>query len=265
MYDFNKPDLFVHPSYYTTVKYAFNLHASFNVLSLSDLSASIPVNYLITDDAIKPVTVYVDPRYADRLIRESGGDPSRTSYWHEQREAMYRLNYTGPRYVIWTTADNLTICGTRVDRVEPYQLYLAVQRAKEWSYMIERSRSIIVFDLDDTLIDSNDRALDGASEVLARARARYDLMVLWSHGSPLHVDEQLGQFDARLFDLVLRNDDGCVPVNKNLLHLYNYFPGCRFDDARLVDDTACNWTPEYTDMLLPARDIKSVRAALSLL
>lgn len=260
MYDFSKPDLFIHPHYHKTVKYNFDLNRMFNVLSLSDLQAEKVVAAYLTDDELHPVSVTIDPVYSHRLIRESGGDSARTSYWFDKPTPMYRLNYTGPRYVIWTMNDNLTICATRADRVEPYQLYLAVQRAKEWAYDIEASKKVIVFDLDDTLINANNECLEDAHELLAHARRLYDYVVLWSHGSPLHVDDQLSKFDIKLFDLVLRNNDG-NQVNKNLLHLYNYFPSCRFDNAKLVDDTVCNWTPEYTNMIIPSRDIKSLRAA----
>lgn len=265
MYDFTKPDLFVHPSYYPTVKHTFDLRRDFNVLGLSDLLADMAIGHCVTDTDVEPVAIHLDPVYANELLRESGSDPSRTSYWYDRPVRMYHLNYTGPRYVIWTPNDHLTVCGTRVERVAPYQLYVAVQRAKEWSYNIERSRSIIVFDLDDTLIDAENRPLDGVCEVLDRARRVYDYMVLWSHGTSLHVDEQLDQLDVDRFDLILRNDRDVAPVNKNLLHLYNYFPECRFTQARLVDDTVCNWTPEYTDMVVPTRGIKSLRAMLRLL
>lgn len=262
MYDYNKPDLFIHPFYHHIIKTNFDLDCAFNVCSLDDLEGEQIAVTLLTDQAAEPIDVMLDPYYTDTLIKESGSNPFATSYWFAENTPLYRLRNTSPRYVIWTPDHNLTLCGTRVDRVHSYQLYRAVQRAKDWAYAITAARSIVVFDLDDTLVDANGVALDGSHEVLRVARRLYDYMVIWSHGSSLHVDECLTQFDES-FDLVLRRDGN--PINKNLLHLYNYIPNCRFTRALLVDDSVYNWTPEYSEMLVPARGIKSLRRALPML
>lgn len=263
MYDYNKPDLFVHPYYYDIIKNNFNLHVLFNICSLDDVHTEPIVAKYITDDKVEHVNVDLDPYYTDKMSYESGSEPSCTSYWFQKSIPMYRITNTSPRYVIWTKSHHLSICATRVDRVHSYQLYLAAQRAREWAYTIDDAKSIIVFDLDDTLIGGDNEPLSGSHELLRQARRLYDYVVLWSHGSALHVDEHIQHFDKTIFDLILRNDGAAV--NKNLLYLYNYFRNCRFVRATLIDDSVSNWTPEYSEMIIPARGIKSVHRALAFL
>lgn len=253
-----KPDLIVHPNYVRPINEQYDLSAYFNVLSLDDLRVdvdSVPV-YRVSDAGVGRVTLRLEPYYANALKRASGIEPAATSYWFDEDMPLYSVDRNGPRYVIWTKSDPLSVCATCVDRVDAYELYEAVRRARDWAFTIYHTKSIVVFDLDETLIDERCRELQCADRLLDFARNSYDLVVLWSHGSALHVDDNVQRFVERsqhgdsLFDLILRNG-GEQRANKNLLHLYNFVPNCRFSRATLVDDSAFNWTPEYDKLVIP--------------
>lgn len=261
MYDDTKPDLIVHPKYYKSIL-NYDLEAYFNLLPLHTLTINTSIEPIVINERgygyIKNVQL---EKFFDDYGMESGIKPENTTYTFGSRTPLYNIEENGPRYVIWTTDDPLTICATYVDRVEYYDLYEACRRAKSWAYPIERAKSIIVFDLDETLIDKNGQPLRFAQKVLNAAKTTYDLMVLYSHGSCLHVDQHLLQFKIPppscsdsyepLFDLVLSKAAGDVRSSKNLLYIYNYFPNIRFKSATLVDDSLYNWTPEYNRIIVP--------------
>ncbi|ACH96217.1 38K protein [Oryctes rhinoceros nudivirus] len=248
-----KPDLVIHPRYAKSVS-NFGLEFYFNILNLHDLESNIEnINPILVsdDDVLILDDVYLSPVFKDSLVKRSGIKPYYTSLYFENEIPIYKIPFRAPRYVIWNTTDNLTICATYVDRVDKYSLYDACCRAKEWSYSITRSESIIVFDLDETLIDRDSKKLKGSDTALTCARSVYDRVVLYSHGSSLHVDDNVTKFDKSAFDLVLSNNTHDNTSNKNLLYLYNYFPNTIFTKATLVDDSLYNWTPEYDKIIVP--------------
>lgn len=271
MYNPIKPDLIVHPIYYKSIL-EYNLHETFNVLQLSDLTLNLDFQpKMVRSTGVYPLTnVKLDNFYSSKLVKLSGMKPEYTSYSIKDQTPIYTIEQNGPRYVIWTKDSPLTVCATYIDRIYDYELYASCVRAKLWaaSTNIMASRSIIVFDLDSTLIDDNGKKLQYADQVLNLARQKYDYMILYSHGSHLHVDEHVQQFenwhsenyiqnggdsaDQQLFNLILSNGTHGIRANKNLLYLYNYFPNIRFSSAVLVDDSLYNWTPEYTEFIVPA-------------
>lgn len=263
MGDISKPDLVIHTQYMELLL-NFDLGTYFNIITLNDLYESVQnINpLLVTDDTISIMNnVRLNPTF--KQIKKSGLKPQYTSYYFDREIPIYRIPYRGPRYVIWNKTDNLRICATYVDRIDKHDLYEAYLRAKAWVYNITRTESIIVFDLDETLIDRNCKILNDADYVLKCARAIYDRVVLYSHGSNLHVDDNVTKFNID-FDLVLSNSASDSPCNKNLLYLYNYFPNTRFSRATLVDDSLYNWTPEYENLLVPF-SCSTVRLLASLL
>lgn len=254
------PDLVVHPSLHAPLVEQFDLASYFNVLSLNDLTVRVdaPV-FGVTDTMVAELHVTLDPFYANRLERRSGMEPRMTSYWFDEPMPLYSIEQNGPRYVIWTRDDPLTVCATYVDRVDREELYEAVERAKQWYCPVYEERSVVVFDLDDTLIDSRLRVYEKSQTLLEQAKRVYDRVVLWSHGTAPHVEEFAQRFaDASpygesLFDLVLcYGGEPDRRANKSLLHLYNFMPNCRFTRATLVDDSVYNWTPEYTRAIVPS-------------
>lgn len=269
--DNKKPDLIIHPEYYDIIM-QHNLSFYFNVLTLKNLKINSDLSsYIITDNEYSKITIKLQPFYCEELTNVSGIEPSATSYWFNDEMPIYNIEQNGPRYVIWTKNDPLTVCCTVIDRVENFELYDAIRRAKEWSFTINEEKSIIVFDLDRTLINDNCNEYEYADKMLEYARKTYDLVVLWSHGSPLHVDDNVSKFirksnyGDKLFDLILRyNGTPSVKANKNLLYIYNYFPNCIFSNATLVDDSIFNWTPEYNKLIIPHCN-KTLQYALSVL
>jgi hypothetical protein len=284
MYDFNKPDLLIHPKFFKNIINTYDLERYFNVYSIDDLKPSqfsdtgTSLAYYVSNTRVNPISLMLEPYYGGASQNNSSSSSSScsgssvqcTTYWFDDATPMYTLERRNPRYVIWTKNNPMTVCATHVDRVDEYGLYVAVQLAKDWSTPLYEAKTIIVFDLDNTLIDSYGKKLKYADKILEYAKRTYDYVVLWSHGSPLHVDDNVQKFQTNtaqgdeIFDLILRNEHES-PTAKNLLYLYNYFPNCHFTRATLIDDSPYNWTPEYTRMIIPDRSATSLKHALKLL
>lgn len=254
-----KPDLFIHSKFYDMCDQHYpQLKHVFNLVSLSDFQTSLNLKQNATivfnDNKIRRIQPILEP-YFKKCIGV-GTKPKVTSYYFNEPMPMYSTNFRAPRYVIWTENEPLPICATAVVRVNVYELENAVKKALVWASTKYKENyelnNIIVFDLDRTLIDDDSRKLHGADELLEYCNEKFDKIVLWSHGSSLHVDEQKAfsfknfKFDVTLVN-VLESDKSC----KNLLHLYNLFPDIYFENAVLVDDSVFNYTPEYTKYIIP--------------
>lgn len=249
----NLPDCFVHESFYEMARKHPKLTRFVNVKTISDLEI-IP-NAMLTllreNDQVEKCLVQLEPCY--KQINDSGIRPAVTSYTFQEPMVAYHIPQCLPRYVIWTLDEILPINATFVDRVNELGLWDAFTRCITWSSNIElnESVSICVFDLDATLIDNQNKKLIGADEMVDYARAKYDKLVLWSHGSSLHVVDNMKQFKRNCFDLILHNAVQNEQSPKNLLYLYNCFPNVIFNESLLVDDSVFNYCPEYKHMIVP--------------
>lgn len=268
MEDDTKPDLLIHSMYIDASK---NYHLSdlFNVININDLKLAThkcETIFAIADTYVAQLDLTLQPFYTPTL--DSGIEPAATSYTLERPTKAYKIERNLPRYIVWTKTDPLLVCGTIIDRIENWELFEAFQRAKNWAYTINRYKSIAVFDLDKTLITDECEKLPESERLLTYAKREYDFVVLWSHGSALHVDEQIEKFrvgnytGADIFDLVIKTADEKSP--KNLMYLYNHFPHVKFTKSLLVDDLVANWTPEYDKFLVPY-DNTTLHQALYLL
>lgn len=255
MEDVTKPDLVVHSLYVEALK-NYNLSYYYNVLTLDDMKLAterMKDVYAITDNYTAPIDLTLKPFYTPILI--SSNEPAATSYALERPTKIYKLTRNAPRYVIWPKNDPLLVCGTLVDRVDYCELFEAVKRATDWAYTIRHYKSVAVFDLDKTLITDQCEKIPESEKLLSYAKQTYDLVILWSHGSALHVDEQIEKLSIGstrgydIFDLVIKASEYKSP--KNLLSLYNYVPYTKFTRSVLVDDLAANWTPEYDKFIIP--------------
>lgn len=270
--EFRKPDLLVHPRYETALLNGnYGLAEHFNILTLSTITFNTKIMPLmVTDNNVQVLhDIHLAPYFSKNLDKCSGVKPQCTSYDFDHNIPIYNIMENGPRYVIWTVEDPLTVCATCVDRVKPNDLHEAIERARNWSYQIFTGKSIVVFDLDETLIDSHGNILEMADQLLTTARRVYDLMVLYSHGSSLHVDEHVAKLlhmrrNQYTFDLILSNNMIDRRCQKNLLQLYNYFPNIRFTLSTLVDDSLYNWTPEYTKLIVPHK-LSTLKWALNII
>lgn len=247
------PDLYIHPSFYSLVhSHYLKISNYFNVHTIKDLEIILnyPLKVILKDRCIStPVTI----RKPYPQIHLSGDQPAMVSYSFKEPLKSYHIEQSAPRYIIWTKRDLLPINGTYVNRIEDYEITHALLGAIDWSmgYTLTKNASIIVFDLDNTLIDDENNKVIGADKVLNIARRKYDLVVLWSHGSSLHVDENVRKFTNIRFDLKLNCDTEKNLSPKNLLYLYNFFPTYYFTKSALVDDSLFNFCPEYNLMIVP--------------
>lgn len=289
----NKPDLLIHPRLYRHIeRWQRNaLSENYEWLALEDMHHEKSTVTLIDGKrSQKNVSVRLKPHF-DQVL-STGTNINVTSYFFDTEIDMYRVAHRAPRYVIWTTDEPTPVCSTYLDRTDVYGLYEALNRARVWARTLpfighNRRESVIVFDLDRTLIDDDNEVLPGALDALRRARRIYDKMILWSHGTSLHVDDNACRINIALKELDERASGGggyladtfvnvfdhtlSAPIDqvgtrscKNLLHLYNSFPETRFSsDAVLVDDSLYNWTPEYSRMFVPiVEDVSSLACLL---
>lgn len=252
MLDLNKPDLLIH-SWYAKSMSNYNLDTFFNILTLTKCAQHI---CLVTDKGSKKlVKAKQTPFFTASEIKRSGLKPQYTTFNITKETRIRGVQQRGPRYVVWPKNEILTESATFVDRVDEYELYEASERAKTWAIanQIHYHQSLIVFDLDETLIDSDGRPYQHVDKVLHAAKQAYDKVVLYSHGSHLHVYEHLAELKrgADNFDLILSNNGVDKKTAKNMLNLYTYFPNIRFTKATLVDDSMYNITKEYTNILIP--------------
>jgi hypothetical protein len=275
-YDPNKPDLIIHSNFYKVfmLHYGDTIIKHFNVLQPENLTirkgtlsnkvlkdiykeTTSFTPFLLKDDGYTVLhDVRLKPKYKDSLMKRSGINPLYTSYWFDcESLPIYKIDEKGPRYIIWTKMDPLIICATCVDRIDYADIFESYKRLTDWLNLhnIKEHKSVIVFDLDETLIDNQNNKLKCANTFLRHARNIYDLVVLYSHGSNLHVDDNVSKFKnyQDVFDLILSNNTIEEPSNKNLLYLYNHFHNVRFTYATLVDDSLYNWTPEYDRFIVP--------------
>lgn len=267
-------DLFVHPSFYDTVFEEFNYKLkknSFNLYKLNGIKYESKNAILITDEKVCEISLSLEPTFVQDT-KTSGGVPSKTSYTFTKSINMFTFDRRKPRYIIWPVGELIPFSATFVDRINSIgEIGEAIERAIGWSckynHTLQRN-SVIVFDLDKTLISRDDKIFDNVDKLLLYARKHFDKMILWSHGTDLHVDRFVYKFENKyansikfkngdsilnLFDLKLTKKETDKEASKNLLHLYNYFYNVTFDKsvAILVDDSPFNWTPEYSSLIVP--------------
>lgn len=149
----------------------------------------------------------------------------RTSYTcksaSDDKNGLYSIDRRRARYVLWPKDLPLTVCATCIEFLPTaaHTLPMALARAHEWAknFFITSSpspssssspfyKSIIVFDLDSTLIDPRDKIYDSCLRLLRVARQLYDYVVIWSHGSTLHVHKQVNNIERRMYILSIEED-----------------------------------------------------------
>lgn len=251
----NKLDLIVHESFIDYIPNHYkNLSDYFNIYSLSDLNIVKRVSVkLIFENTMVDGYVQIEPTYTQKIA--SGHSPQITTWSFKKNVEPYFIDHNLPRYVIWTLNDLLPICCTQLDRIAIFQISEAIGRALIWlsEFNLKEKASVAVFDLDSTLINDDNEKLKSAETILRYAREKFDLLILWSHGDSLHVDENVQKFNVK-FDLKLSNEIKSHQSAKNLLYLYNFFKDCYFTTAILVDDTLSNYCPEYNKMFVPIKN-----------
>lgn len=114
-------------------------------------------------------------------------------------------------------------------------------------------KSIIVFDLDETIIDQDYCLVCSyVKELLQESRAIFDYMVLWSHGNTSHVQRSIKLYEMdKLFDLVLtrgRFQYECFNKGFGLVlkHLNKNHGISNVKYSVLVDDQEDNFNNDYS-------------------
>lgn len=247
-----KPDLFVHNKFYNDLIFNYELSRVVNIYKMPDLKVIYNRPVTILDDKVYKYLPKLEPYYKQTI--GNGVNPAVTTYYFKEEMYPYHILNSNPRYVLWNKYEYLPICATIVDRIDENKISVfdAINRIIAWAinFDLNESKTIVVFDLDRTLIDDDGKKLIGADEVLAAARERFKLLVIWSHGSPVHVDENVLKFDVKI-DLTLNNAVVNDLSAKNLLYLYNWFKNCKFTESWLIDDSLFNYCPEYEKMIIP--------------
>ncbi|KAG8148348.1 uncharacterized protein [Chelonus insularis] len=113
--------------------------------------------------------------------------------------------------------------------------------------------SLIVFDLDNTLIDDSLRPLSKNLEFqLSVFRKLFDYVVLWSHGTSTHVSNALNSLKLpyRFFHVIITRADwqscgGNKGLGFVLSILYNKYKVREITFSCIVDDTKANFTNDY--------------------
>ena len=114
-------------------------------------------------------------------------------------------------------------------------------------------KTVIVFDLDETIIDQDYRLVCSyVEELLVESRNIFDYMVLWSHGNTNHVQKAMTLYKlGKLFDLVLtrgRFQYHCFNKGFGLVlkHLNKTHGIAKVKYSVLVDDQIANFNNDYT-------------------
>ncbi|ABO45334.1 unknown [Gryllus bimaculatus nudivirus] len=251
---------------------SINFVSSFPIISTDDLKKNYNKCVYVSDGISHPnfcqrSNAILLPSEYDRNRFGDGEQPQDTSYVLTKNTKFYNIKDTVPRYVIWPKYKILTVNCTILHRIENELEFLnALKKAETWCRNISEEtsltvnddddlKSVIVYDLDETLFTSRDELIPGSLKNLQISRNLFDIVILWSHGSSEHVERLLDILNKELknfkFDLILKNENGHSP--KNLLSLYRYFPNVRFHPQKcyLIDDSLENYTPEYSNVIVP--------------
>lgn len=112
--------------------------------------------------------------------------------------------------------------------------------------------SVLVFDLDDTIIDVNGKLFaNDLYPAIQSLRSIYTYIGLWSHGTTNHVFKYIKKiYDTQnvKFDFIISRGD--YARNKSVAHVLNVlneqFNVSRLNLSCLVDDKKSNFTEDYT-------------------
>lgn len=144
-------------------------------------------------------------------------------------------------------------------------LNLIIQQKLQFYSISQRICTVIVFDLDDTLIDVNDQPLVGnLQNFIENTRNIFDFVVLWSHGTCEHVHHNLKLHNLQSsFDLVISRNYKEQTKNKSIglvfKELHKKFNIAQISMSALVDDLHSNFNEDYDYYLqVPRSNAKTV-------
>lgn len=218
---------------------------------------------LFVDSALVPG--FVSEPYTKVMLRYNKTEETRTSSSTSRAEETCASKRASakfihcpdqlPRCLLSQTNESLDISTTQIIITDSITAS-TLNQISRWKQKFTpcKTVSVCVIDMDDVLIDNENKLYKGAAHFIQNVNAIFDKTVLWSHGSSLHVDEYSNDIlrEGGKFDLILSRQHKCS--SKNLLHLYNIFSNEQIKFAVLIDDTPYNYTDEYNLLIVPKRE-----------
>lgn len=241
------------PLYYYKLKFRYNVY----VYNSENKTKSVNYYTVVADTndylkheiaANKPIKLNYEYKISENLTHKT----SCTSGKLKKRTSPDLP--TTPRLIIWTVDDPLLISGTWVyrcpeDCLPPDSIFNNLDQ-----FRFTKSGSCVIFDLDDTLIRSDSSLIPGMLDLLLAARRKYNYVVLWSHGSDLHVIDHVLNEVGFEFDYVIYRNKDTKNAPKNPFYLYALIKNYQFTSFTLVDDLIENATDGYDEMYIPILD-----------
>lgn len=245
------PDIYAcNPQFYVNLRYSFNVY----IYSKKDLESDVVYHFVRSKSGSDEYKKLYNVEMKTKLYKqdiENDSLQSGTQYTSGKLKVKSTAELPkGPRLIIWPNYLKLTISGTWIYRCNtneqpPDYIFEPLRNFK-----YNKSGNCIIFDLDNTLINDDLTIIPYALEMVKLAKSSYDYTVLWSHGSGLHVIENLINVDL-LFDLVIYRNESTKNAPKNPFYLYTLVNDFLFTSFTLVDDIAENATDGYNCVLVP--------------
>lgn len=256
--NFDVPVIIIHKSIYTlNVPFYNKLKFKYNVYVYNKNDKDMTIDYHFVKEQSNSILEYTNVQ-----------SPKVTSNHYKQEVSNNSLQYktsctstcssvrvteilpTSPRLIIWPNDKPLTISGTWVYRcsktsIPPEEVFSLLD-----SFKFTKKKSCIIFDLDDTLIRKDNSIIPYSEDLVRLAKYHYDYVILWSHGSKLHVIENVLEF-KQLFDQIISRNPDTKNAPKNPFYLYTKIKDILFTSFTLVDDLMENATDGYSDVLVP--------------
>jgi len=144
--------------------------------------------------------------------------------------------------------DDITI---KSDKLQSSLPAIAATRNKFTDNSIGTAESVIVFDLDDTLIDeSNKPLIPNIKSFINNVSKLFTYVVLWSHGTCEHVHRNLKKHDLeKVFNLVISRTYEEQTANKSFAFVFRElnkrYRVTSVTITALVDDLPANYTQDY--------------------
>ena len=192
---------------------------------------------------------------------------------------FYVLLTKAKTYLMESLKPNSTMCDDKDRNMLIYTNHLTISsnviREEHLNIIVQQQTNffatssavctVIVFDLDDTLIDDKNQPLvSNLAEFIDHTRTIFDYVVLWSHGTCEHVHSNLKMYKLqKSFDLVISRNYNENTKNKSIglvfKELHKKFNISQISMCALVDDLKDNFNEDYDYYLqVPRSNAKTV-------
>lgn len=186
---------------------------------------------------------------SEKVLMFSPSDKVNDMYFDQRLPILLIL--IGLKNVPKNVPNNYTKIFKFNENIQVDELVYEVASYLENFYKIPKLVSVVVFDLDDTIIDENDKLLySGILEEIKTITSYFDYSVLWSHGLSTHVMRNVERYKLdRIFDHIMyRNinvEDNNKSVGTVLQQLNQLYEVTGFTFTVLFDDLELNNIGDY--------------------